>query len=71
MGTWHGAALGRVFGVEDRAQALRVSDSVLGATCGPRVRLALRLRGASCTQAGVAHWAGAAVRDGVGKASRG
>ena len=66
MGAWHDAALGRIFGIEDCAQALRVGDSVLGATCGPYVRLALRLRGASSTQAGVAHWAGAAVRNGVG-----
>ena len=65
MGTWHGAALGRVFGVKDRAQALRVSDGVLGTTRGPHVRLALRLGRASGTQAGGAHWAGAAVRNGV------
>ena len=71
MGTWHGAALGRVFGVKDRAQAFRVSDGVLGTTRGPHVRLALRLQGARCAQASVAHWAGAAVRHGVGKTSSG
>ena len=63
MRAWHGAALGRIFGVEGHAQALRVSDSVLGTTRSPRVRLALRLHGARGAQAGVAHWAGATVRD--------
>ena len=66
MGAWHYVALGRVLGVECCAQALRISHRILGAACGPHVRLALRLSRASCTQAGVAHWAGAAMCDGVG-----
>ena len=69
MRAWHGAALGRMFCIEGHAQALRVSDSVLGTARSPRVCLALRLHGARGTQSGVAHWAGAAVRYGVGKAS--
>ena len=66
MRAWHSAALGRIFGVEGHAQALRVRDGVLGPTRGTRVRLALRLYMTRGTQAGVAHWAGAAVRNGVG-----
>ena len=69
MGAWHGAALGRMFSIEGHAQALGISDSVPGTAHSPRVCLALRLRGAGCTQSGMAHWAGAAVRNGVGKAS--
>ena len=65
-----GAALGRVFGFEGHAEALGVGNSSEPVSAhSPRVSLALRLRGAGCTQSGMAHWAGAAVRNGVGKAS--
>ena len=71
MRAWHSAALGRIFGVEGHAQALRVRDSVLGTTRGTRVRLALRLHVARSAQAGVAHWAGATGRYGPGRAGGG
>ena len=71
MRVWHGAALGRIFGIEGHAQALRVRDGVLGPTRGTRVRLALRLHVARGTQAGVAHWAGAAGRYGPSRAGGG
>ena len=71
MRAWYDAALGRVFCIEGRAQALRVGDRVLGPTRGSCVCLALGLRGARGTQAGVAHWASTAGRDSRGRASRG
>ena len=71
MRVWHGAALGRIFGVAGHAQALRVRDGVLGPTRGTRVRLALRLYTTRGTHAGVAHWAGAAGRYGPSRAREG
>ena len=71
MRAWHSAALGRMFSIEGCAQALCVSDGVLGTARGPLVRLALRLHVARGAQAGVAHWAGATVRNGTGRAGRG
>ena len=67
VGAWW---LASIVGLEGGAQALRVRNSVLGAACSPPVCLALFclalcLGRASCTQAGVADWAGATVRDRV------
>ena len=69
--TWNGATLGRVFGIKGLAPALRLRNRVLGATRGPRGRLALCLRGARGAQSSVAYWAGATVRNGVGWVSWG
>ena len=71
MRRWHSAALGCMFRGEGRAQALCVGDGSLGTARGSLVCLALRLDVARGTQAGVAHWAGATVRNGSGRAGRG
>ena len=71
MRRWHSAALGCMFRGEGRAQALCVGDGRLVAARGPLLRLALGLGVARGAQAGVAHWAGATVRNGPGRADRG